>query len=126
MKVVLVLCLLAFMSCQKDITEIGKCIYESPKVKELISDVMVAIVTKDFSKLWPKIQSSLPELIQVVIKCVTEENEDVVNLQNYFKICSKTVIDKCCQNCINQHADESQENTENCYKVCAESCGRAY
>ena len=61
MKVVLVLCLLAFMSCQKDIIEIGKCIYESPKVKELISDVMVAIVTKDFSKLWPKIQSSLPE-----------------------------------------------------------------
>ena len=55
MKVVLVLCLLAFMSCQKDIKDIAKCLYESPKVKEIISDVMVAIATKDFSKLWSKI-----------------------------------------------------------------------
>ena len=78
MKVVLVLCLLAFMSCQKDIMDIAKCLYESPKVKEIIADVMVAIATKDFSKLWPKIKEALPELIPVVIKCVTE---DEVNLQ---------------------------------------------
>ena len=39
MKVVLVLCLLAFMSCQKDIIDIAKCLYESPKVQELIGDV---------------------------------------------------------------------------------------
>ena len=75
MRVVLVLCLLAFMSCQKDIMDIAKCLYESPKVKELIGDVMVAIVTKDFSKLLEKIKDSLPELIQVVLKCVTGENE---------------------------------------------------
>ena len=75
MKVVLVLCLLAFMSCQKDIIDIAKCLYESPKVKEIISDVMVAIATKDFSKLWPKIKESLPELIPVVIKCVMTEDE---------------------------------------------------
>ena len=78
MKVVLVLFLLAFMSCQKDIMDIAKCLYESPKVKEIIADVMVAIATKDFSKLWPKIKEALPELIPVVIKCVTE-NE--VNLE---------------------------------------------
>ena len=72
MKVVLVLCLLAFMSCQKDIMDIAKCLYESPKVKEIIADVMVAVATKDFSKLWPKIKEALPELIPVVIKCVTE------------------------------------------------------
>ena len=126
MKVVLVLCLLAFMSCQKDITEIGKCIYESPKVKELISDVMVAIVTKDFSKLWPKIQSSLPELIQVVIKCVTEENEDSVNLQKITENCDRAVIHKCCENCRNDNADQSPETINNCCKDCAESCGRSY
>ena len=78
MKVVLVLCLLAFMSCQKDIMDIAKCLYENPKVKEIIANFVVAIATKDFSKLWPKIKESLPELIQVVIKCVTE-NE--VNLE---------------------------------------------
>ena len=86
MKVVLVLCLLAFMSCQKDIMDIAKCLYESPKVKEIIADVMVAIATKDFSKLWPKIKEALPELIPVVIKCVTEND---VNLQIVKPIVTK-------------------------------------
>ena len=42
MKAVLLLCLLAFMTCEKDIADIGKCIYKAPKVQELISDVIVA------------------------------------------------------------------------------------
>ena len=86
MKVILVLCLLAFMSCQKDIMDIAKCLYESPKVKEIIADVMVAVAAKDFSKLWPKIQEALPELIPVVIKCVTEND---VNLQIVKPIVTK-------------------------------------
>ena len=51
MKAVLFLCLLAFMTCEKDIIDIGKCLYKDPKVKEIIADVMVAIATKDFDKL---------------------------------------------------------------------------
>ena len=93
MRVVLVLCLLAFMSCQKDVIDIVKCLYESPKMKELIGDVMVAIVTKDFSKLLEKIKDSLPDLIQVAIKCVTAETDEV-NLQNPFG----TFCDECRQN----------------------------
>ena len=88
MKAILVICLLAFISCQKDIIDIAKCLYESPKVKELIADVMVAIATKDFSKLWEKIKDSLPELIQIVIKCVTSENE--VNLQ--IDLCTRCIL----------------------------------
>ena len=68
------------MSCQKDIMDIAKCLYESPKVKEIIVDVMVAIATKDFSKLWPKIKEALPELIPVMIKCVMKDNENEINL----------------------------------------------
>ena len=56
MKVVLVLFLLAFISCQKDITDIVKCLYESPKVKELITDALIAIATQDFSKLGRKLK----------------------------------------------------------------------
>ena len=77
MKAVLVLCLLAFISCEKDIIDIGKCIYKAPKVKELIADVIVAFATKDFSKLWPKIKEALPDLIQIVIGCITEEKKVV-------------------------------------------------
>ena len=67
---------------------IAKCLYESAKVKEIIADVMVAIATKDFSKLWPKIKEALPELIPVVIKCITE-NE--ANLQAIRPIMNKWI-----------------------------------
>ena len=108
MKVVLVLCLLAFMSCQKDIMDIAKCLYESPKVKEIIADVMVAIATKDFSKLWPKIKESLPELIQVVIKCATE-NE--VNIEKV-----KPFVDEW------QHHEIPEDNSVMSYEECMQRC----
>ena len=123
MKVVLVLCLLAFMSCKKDIINIAKCLYESPKVKEIIADVMVAIATKDFSKLWPKIQEALPELIPVVIKCVTEND---VNLQIVKPIVTKLKyetqqtqveleiqnLQECIQNCNNVDMETKKRRCE--------------
>ena len=72
MKAVLFLCLLAFMTCEKDIIDIGKCIYKAPLVKELINDVIVAIATQDYSKLLPKIKEALPELIQIVLGCLVD------------------------------------------------------
>ena len=84
MKLVLVLCLLAFMSCQRDIMDIARCLYENTKVKEIIADVRVAIATKDFSKLWPKIKEALPELIPVVIKCVTENEVNLEKVKQPF------------------------------------------
>ena len=77
MKAVLLLCLLAFISCEKNIIDIGKCIYKAPKVKELINDVIIAFATKDFSKLLPKIKEALPDLINIVIGCITEEKKAV-------------------------------------------------
>ena len=106
MKVVLVLCLLAFMSCQKDIMDIAKCLYESPKVKEIIADVMVAIATKDFSKLWPKIKEALPELIPVVIKCVTENEVSLqmvkpfITKWNILEIPEYQNHEECIQKCL--------------------------
>ena len=67
MKAVLFLCLLAFMTCEKDIIDIGKCLYKDPKVKEIIADVMVAIVTKDFDKLLTQIKEALPDLIKAYL-----------------------------------------------------------
>ena len=107
MRVVLVLCLLAFMSCQKDIMDIAKCLYENPKVQELIGDVMVAIVTKDFSKLLEEVKESLPELIQAAVKCVTEE----VNLQ--MKIKSQCTL--CKEKC---HATQGGIFLDDCLKKC--------
>ena len=87
MKAVLLLCLLAFISCEKDIFDIGKCIYKAPKVQELINDVIVAIATQDFSKLLPKVKEALPDLIKVVLGCLTDTKaiEDETKLENIFQ-----------------------------------------
>ena len=73
MKVVLFLCLLAFMTCEKDIIDIGKCIYKAPIAKEIIKEAIKAIINKDFNKLLPKVIESLPDLIQVVVGCLNEK-----------------------------------------------------
>ena len=91
MKAFLFLCLLAFMACEKDIIDIGKCIYKAPKVQEIISEAMIAIVTKDYTKLLDKIKESLPELIQIVIGCITEqptiEDSPKAKYMDIFWIC---------------------------------------
>ena len=86
MKAVLFLCLLAFMACEKDIIDIGTCIYTAPKVQEIISEAMVAIITKDYTKIIDKIKESLPELIQIVIGCITEQPavEDAPKAEGIF------------------------------------------
>ena len=109
MKAALLLCLLAFISCEKDIIDIGKCIYKAPLVKELINDVMIAIVTKDYSKLLPKIKENLPELIQIVLGCINDTNaiEDenkletspIPQLQQILKNCKTDKLSECTAGC---------------------------
>ena len=121
MKAVLVLCLLVFISCEKDIIDIGKCIYKAPKVKELITDAIIAIATKDFSKLWPKIKEALPDLIKIVIGCITEEKKVVEEpeLKGWTpkKKCTRYDLYLCGVNC-----KTSFETDELKYKLCHYMC----
>ena len=61
------------MTCEKDIIDIGKCIYKAPIAKEIINEAIKAIINKDFSKLLPKVIESSPDLIQVVVGCLNEK-----------------------------------------------------
>ena len=117
MKAVLLLCLLAFISCEKDIIDIGKCIYKAPKVQEFISDVIVAIATKDYSKLLPKIKEALPELIKVVLGCLTETKavEDEAKLDKPQFYCPKEEKTKCFNKC--------NGAGNRCYSQCIRECG---
>ena len=74
MKSILFLILLVFIAWDKDIIDIGKCIYKAPKVQELINDVIISIATQDYSKLLPKIKEALPDLIRIVLGCLTDAN----------------------------------------------------
>jgi len=111
MKAVLFLCLLAFMACEKDIIDIGKCIYKAPKVQELIGDVIVAIATQDYSKLLPKIKEALPELIQIVLGCITDtkaiEEQPKMEMTYYYFLYT-CCIDEC----------KKKENEPLCNKRC--------
>ena len=115
MKALLFVCLLAFMTCEKDIIDIGKCIYKAPLIKELINDVIVAIATKDYSKLLPKIKASIPELIQIVLGCIIEPKaiEEQPKLETFdsngwFLQCMVTRTNpeldvNCLINCMKKH-----------------------
>ena len=112
MKFTLLICLLAFMACEKDIIDIGKCIYKAPLVKEIISDVIVAIATKDYSKLLPKIKESLPELIQIVLSCITDTKVIEDEKLEFFpptQIPYVVCIAKC---------TGTREAVEKCYESC--------
>ena len=114
MKAILVLCLLAFISCEKDIMDIGKCIYKAPKVKELVTDAIVAFATKDFSKLWPKIKESLPELIQIVIGCIKEEKK----VAEEEPVLEGMKEGMCEGSCSYYYPDKDSYNYKQCYKIC--------
>ena len=125
MKAVLLLCLLAFISCEKDIIDIGKCIYKAPKVQELINDVIVAIVTQDYSKLLQKVKEALPDLIKVVLGCLTDTKaiEDETKLEKIpqfiypivgqFDVCPKDKYNNCMGQCT---------LGENCGSYCNTNC----
>ena len=113
MKAVLFLCLLAFMTCEKDIIDIGKCLYKDPKVKEIIADVMIAIATKDFDKLLTQIKEALPDLIKALTGCILETKvvEDTPKLDTssiYFE------CDKTCK----QIYPNDESAYDNCYMMC--------
>ena len=112
MKAVLCLCLLAFIACEKNIIDIGKCIYKAPIVKEIINEAITAFITQDFSKLLDKIKESIPELIKVVLGCVIEQApiEDAPKAEGWNFQC----IYQCNHMYIPLPPDKLQECLDNC------------
>ena len=119
MKAVLFLCLLAFMTCEKDIIDIGKCLYKDPKVKEIIADVMVAIATKDFDKLLTQIKEALPDLIKALAGCVLDTK--VVEDTPKLNACSEMDKIRCNYQCSGLY-QRDKNFYQNCVNVCLNPC----
>ena len=115
------------MSCEKDIIDIGKCIYKAPLVKELINDVIVAIATQDYSKLLPKVKEALPDLIKVVLGCLTDTKaiEDETKLENIPQsirhIIDQTLSGVCPKDKYNNCMGQCTLG-ENCGSYCNTNC----
>ena len=123
MKAVLFLCLLAFMTCEKDIIDIGKCLYKDPKVKEIISDFMVAIATKDFDKLLTQIIEALPDLIKALAGCVLDTK--VVEDTPKLNACSEMDKIRCNYQCSGLY-QRDKNLYQNCVNVCLNPCRGSY
>ena len=127
MKAILFLCLLAFMTCEKDIIDIGKCIYKAPKVQELISDVIVAIVTQDFTKLLPKVKEALPDLIKTVLGCIidTKAVEDEAKLEELPPLQPFVIrpIGGCYEEGKARCKAQCHGESNICYNYCVQVCG---
>ena len=123
MRAVLFLCLLAFMTCEKDIIDIGKCLYKDPKVKEIIADVMVAIVTKDFDKLLTQIKEALPDLIKALAGCVLDTK--VVEDTPKLNACSEMDKIRCNYQCSGLY-QRDKNFYQNCVNVCLNPCRGSY
>ena len=120
MRVFLVLCLFASIFCEKNIINIGICIYKSPKVQEIINDALISLVTKDFSKLLPKIIGSLPEITSAAIDCLSDE--DKVELKSETYKCTRHELFLCGQECKSLYKDNYDKYQE-CQELCIKNCG---
>ena len=91
----------------------------SQKVKELFADVIKAIVTQDISKLFPKIKESLPELVQVVMKCIAENEANLQGLPIYK--CTRNDLYICGLKC--RKFSKTPKAVDICKNMCYTKCG---
>ena len=68
MKFFLVLCLLAFISC--DFIDTVKCIVSQPKIVEFGLKIFSYITTKDYDKILPAVLASITDIIAAVKECI--------------------------------------------------------
>lgn len=76
MKAILVLCLLASISCF-NIINAGICLVGNEKVRTIASEAISSIKEKDFDKILRIIISNFSELKDIVSKCLKDENDDI-------------------------------------------------
>ena len=67
MKFLLVLCLLALISC--DVVESLKCLVSQPKVQELVLKVLNLVLNKEYDQLLPLLLANLGVLVEAVKVC---------------------------------------------------------
>ena len=90
---------------------------------------MIAIVTKDYSKILPKIKENLPELIQIVLGCINDtkviedenklETSTLPNLiSQYLKNCNQEKLKECLGECKNKNDGRPPYFILMCNKSC--------
>ena len=113
-KILLFILILAFVSCNKDIEDIGKCLYNNPKIKEIAGEIMKAIINKDFSQLLPKLKEFFPEAIDIIMQCLKIEED--------LSEDNKSIIVRGADNCVWSCKKYDKKPKSCCKNKCGKSC----
>ena len=91
MKFILVLFLLSAISCNSFLN----CLIENPKVRDIAKDFMKAIKEKDFVSVLPLALEKIPEMKDIVEKCLEPEiDEPLLQANQKCQHCTVKYVDK--------------------------------
>ena len=68
MKVLLLLCLIALISCS--VVDVVTCLVSQPKLVELVLKLVSYVTTKDYAKILPAVLASLSDVVEAVKACL--------------------------------------------------------
>jgi len=68
MKVLLLLCLFALISC--NVVDVVTCLVSQPKLVEFVLKVVSYVATKDYGQILPALLASLSDLVAAVKSCL--------------------------------------------------------
>ena len=75
MKAFLVVLLLALAACDgipERIIEIAKCIIQSPTIREVLPEIIAAVVEKDYMKIVTIVIGAFPKIKDEVVACLNK------------------------------------------------------
>ena len=95
MKAILVLCLLASISCF-NIINAGICLVGNEKVRYIAKEVISSIKEKDLGKILSIIISNFSELKDIISNCLKDENDDIMLETKYLGSSNIRCPSYCC------------------------------
>ena len=94
MKAILVLCLLASITCGNVLT----CLMQDQKLIKIAGEIITAITQKEYEKIITILSENFFVIVQEVMKCLTDEDDDddVVLMVSAPAGCKHPILYKTC------------------------------
>ena len=95
MKAILILCLLASISCF-NIINAGICLVGNEKVRTIAKEVITSIKENDFEKILSIISTNFAELKDIVFNCLKDDNNDIILKRKQGELFVRRCPNYCC------------------------------
>lgn len=92
MKAILVLCLLASISCGNVLT----CLMQDPTIIKIAGEIISAVTQKEYQKIITILSENFFVIVQEVMKCLKNEDDDVVLMVSAPAGCKHPLLYKTC------------------------------